>query len=96
AVCAVRERYLTEHDDVARDVHQTLLACRREGLAGLEGICARVAERIPMDPQACSHYLHAMEYDLGSEKQKALETFFTHLIQRGEADQAALPLKFFS
>jgi hypothetical protein len=36
-----------------------------------------------------------MEYDLGPTKQAALEKFFTLLIDRGEAERAALPLKIF-
>ena len=96
AVCAVREEYLAQRTDVVREIHNTLLSCKEDGLASLAEICSRVAKRIPMDPVACSRYLHAMEYDLGLEKQKALETFFTYLMRRGEADQAVLPLKIFS
>lgn len=95
AVCAVREEFLGSDEDIVREIRETLLACRGQGLQRLPEICDRVARRIPMDCDACSLYLRAMQYDLGSEKQQALEKFFTLLIQRGEADKAALPLKFF-
>jgi len=36
-----------------------------------------------------------MEYDLGSEKLKALESFYEILIKRGEGNAHALPLQFF-
>ncbi len=95
AVCAVREEYLLSEAATVRQIRQTLLSCRRQGLEQLPAICDRVARRIPMDCEACSLYLRAMEYDLGPVKQQALETFFTVLIKRGEADATALPLKLF-
>ena len=96
AVCAVREDFLRTEPDAAREIRETFLDCRRQGLQRLPEICDRVARRIPMDCEACSLYLRAMQYDLGPAKQQALEKFFTLLIQRGEADKAALPLKIFS
>ena len=96
AVCAVREDFLQTAADTAREIRETFLDCRRQGLQRLPEICDRVARRIPMDCEACSLYLRAMQYDLGPAKQQALEKFFTLLIQRGEADMAALPLKIFS
>ncbi len=95
AVCAVREEFLAANADAARAVGTAFLDCRRQGLARLPEICDRVARRIPMDCEACSRYLRAMEYDLGPVKQQALERFFSALIKRGEADPAALPLKIF-
>jgi len=95
AVCAVREDFLSSAPQTAREIRRAFLDCRRQGLEQLPEICDRVARRIPMDCEACSLYLRAMEYDLGPAKQKALEKFFTLLIQRGEAAKAALPLKIF-
>jgi chorismate dehydratase len=95
AVCAVREEYLLSEAHTAREIRQAFLDCRAQGLEQLPEICERVARRIPMDCEACSLYLRAMEYDLGLMKQEALKKFFTLLIQRGEADAAALPLKIF-
>ena len=95
ALFAVREEYLDQEPDEVRRIHRALLDCRRSGLARLPESCDRVARRIPMDCAACSSYLHAMEYDLQPIKQKALERFFTLLIDRGEADARALPLKIF-
>ncbi len=96
AVCAVREEFIAREADTARAVGAAFLECRRQGLARLPEICDRVARRIPMDCEACSRYLEAMEYDLGPRKQQALERFFSALIRRGEADPAALPLKIFA
>jgi len=95
AVCAVREDFLHTAPQTVRRIRETFLDCRRQGLEQLPEICDRVARRIPMDCEACSLYLRAMEYDLGPAKQKALEKFFTLLVRRGEADKAALPLKIF-
>ncbi len=95
AVFAVREEYLQQEPDQVRRIHQTLLDCRTNGLARLPEICDRVARRIPMDCAACSSYLHAMEYDLQPIKQQGLQRFFTLLIERGEADRHALPMKIF-
>jgi len=96
AVCGVREKYLRDHSEDVRKIHQTLLTCRARGLARLPEICERVARRIPMDCAACSSYLHAMEYDLQYSKQEALMKFFQLLIERKEADARCLPLKVFS
>lgn len=96
AVCAVRENFLDNHRQEASQIHQALLFCRAAGLARLTEICERVARRIPMDSEACSAYLHGMEYDLQFVKQQALERFFSFLIARGAADKKALPLKIFS
>ncbi len=96
AVCAVREDFLDNHRHEARRIHQTLLSCRSAGLARLSEICERVARHIPMDSEACSAYLHGMEYDLQFAKQQALESFFSFLVARGDAAVDALPLKIFS
>ncbi|WP_456385517.1 menaquinone biosynthetic enzyme MqnA/MqnD family protein [Desulfolithobacter sp.] len=96
AVCAIRESFLQQSEQTAREIHHSFLACRDRGLARLPEICDRVARRIPMDCEACSRYLRAMEYDLDESKQEALKRFFSLLIARGEADPQALPLKIFS
>jgi chorismate dehydratase len=96
AVFAIREEFLKEHGDEACRIHQALLSCKEKGLTRLPEISSRIARRIPMDRDACLHYLSSMEYDLSEKKQQALTRFFSYLIQRGEADAAALPLKIFS
>ncbi len=95
AVCAVREDFLKKEPTAAREVRQTLQACRTSGLARLPKICAKVAPRIPMSYDACLNYFQSMEYDLSLTKQEALQHFFTLLINRSEADSRALPLKIF-
>ncbi len=95
AVFAVREDFLRDHDDEARAVRETLLDCRRQGLARLPDIIRRAAPRIPMSEEACCRYFQSLEYDLGPAKQQALEQFISLLVKRGEADPAALPLKLF-
>ncbi len=96
AVYAVREELIARNPDTVREIHRTLQQCLADGLADLERIAAAVAPRIPMTQQACLAYLQAMEYDLNAAKQEALKRFFTLLIHRGEAREAALPLKLFS
>ncbi|MCI5144406.1 MAG: ABC transporter substrate-binding protein [Candidatus Electrothrix sp. AR3] len=95
AVCAVREDFLQRERGGAEQIHQTLLACRNQGLARLPDVCKKTSLRIPMSYNACFHYLQSMEYDLGTAKKQALKHFFTLLIDRREADQEALPLRFF-
>jgi chorismate dehydratase len=96
AVCAVREDFLQSNTEVAREIQQTLISCREQGLARLPEICTKAAARIPlMTTAACLHYFQSIEYDLSPIKQEALARFFALLIQRGEASPAALPLKLF-
>ncbi len=96
AVCAVREDFLQADRATAQAVHQRLLSCRDQGLTHLPEICTKAAPRIPgMTVAVCYNYLQSIEYDLGPAKQQALAKFFELLIQRGEADPAALPLKLF-
>ncbi len=49
-----------------------------------------------MSKKKCHQYLSAIEYDLGAQKRKALETFFDFLIKRGDINDSALPLKIFA
>jgi chorismate dehydratase len=97
AVCAAREEFLQAAPAAAFAIQQRLLSCRAQGLSRLPEICVKAAPRIPgMTAAACHRYLQSIEYDLGPAKQEALIQFFTLLVQRGEADPAALPLKLFS
>jgi len=95
SVCAVREDFLANAENAAREVHQALLSCRNQGRKRLPEISELAARRIPMDPTACLHYLQAMEYDLSPAKLEALEEFFSRLIRHGAASAKALPLKIF-
>lgn len=96
AVCAVREEFCTGHGEMLSAIHRELLRCRDEGKRDLDEICAISAQRIPMSKKKCHQYLTAIEYDLGGQKRKALETFFDFLIKRGDIDKSALPLKIFA
>ena len=96
ALCVVRDEFCTEQPEMLAAIHRELLRCRDEGKKDLEGICALAAQRIPMSKKKCFQYLSAIEYDLGEQKRKALETFFDLLIKRGDIDKTALPLKIFA
>jgi chorismate dehydratase len=93
AVWAVREEFCRRAPDTVLAVHQELHRCLRQGKEQLREISRMVACRVPMDEAACYRYLQGIEYDLGSEKQKALSLFFEYLISRGEVPAAALPFK---
>ncbi len=93
AVWAVREEFCQEDPDSVVAVHQELLRCVQQGKEELQAISAKVAPRIPMEPEACYRYLQGIEYDLGPEKLEALTLFFEYLIKRGEVPESALPLK---
>jgi len=93
AVCGVREEFYQGHPDILRTIRQEFIACAHEGRENLEAICELAAPRIPMHPDECFVYLRAIEYDLGEEKQRALERFFRYLIARGEGSASSLPLK---
>jgi len=95
SVCAVREAFLAEQPETARAIRQTLVDCREQGALRMAEICDRVARRIPMDCEACSHYLMGIEHDLSPVKILALERFFQYLVARGEAPATTLPLKIF-
>jgi chorismate dehydratase len=96
ALCAVREEFCVEYPEMMTEIHRELLRCRDEGKRDLEAICEMSAPRIPMSKKKCHQYLSAIEYDLGGQKRKALETFFDFLIKRGDIDKSALPLKIFA
>jgi chorismate dehydratase len=93
AVCAVREEFCREQPETLALIQQEFARCVREGRDNLEAISQVAAPRIPMNPDECYVYLRAIEYDLGAEKQLALERFFRYLINRGEGSAGALPLK---
>jgi len=96
ALCVVREEFCTAQPEMLAAIHRELLRCRDEGKSDLEAICEISAQRIPMSKKRCYQYLTAIEHDLGEQKRKALETFFDFLIQRGDIDRKALPLKIFA
>jgi len=96
AVCAVREEFCAQQPEMLSEIHRELLRCRDEGKSDLEAICEISASRIPMSKKKCYQYLTGIEYDLGAQKRKALETFFDFLIKRGDIDKSALPLKVFA
>ncbi len=93
AVWAVREEFCQRDPDTVFAIHQELLRCIEEGRERLPEISRAVAPRIPMPAEACLRYLQRIEYDLGPEKQEALNRFFEYLVKRGEVPPAALPLK---
>lgn len=96
SVCAVREEFCKSHPEMLVAIHRELLRCRDEGKEDLKAICQLTAARIPMSEKRCYEYLIAIEHDLNAQKRKALETFFSFLIKRGEVPPEALPLKIFS
>jgi chorismate dehydratase len=93
AVCAVREDFCSRFPEQTDQVHQTLIDCRDRGVANLSRICTIAAPRIPMDISSCHTYLSGIEYDLNNDKQRALTTFFTYLVNLREVSERALPLK---
>jgi len=95
AVFAVREEFVRKHAQTLHEVRQTLIACRERGRKLLYEICRMAAPRIPMEVDACYAYLQKIQHTLGPEHQRALEQFFTYLIDRGDVGKNALPLKFF-
>lgn len=95
AVWAVREEFCEKFPQAVKEIHGEILRCQAEGRADLAAISRKVAPKIPMTPEACFAYLRAMEYDLGPQKRAALQRFFEYLIERNEADAAALPLKIY-
>ena len=95
AVVAVREEFCVKQPETVAAIHKELLTCRGEGRVSLESICTEVAPRIPMHPDECYVYLRAIEYDLGSRKQLALEKFYNYLSARGEGSTQSTPLHFF-
>jgi chorismate dehydratase len=96
ALCVVRDEFCVGQPVLLAEIHRELLRCRDEGKRDLEEICALTAQRIPMSKKKCYQYLTGIEYDLGEQKRKALETFFDFLIKRGDIEKTALPLKIFA
>lgn len=96
SLCVVRDEFCVKHPEMLAAIHRELLRCRDEGKKDLQGICEFAAQRIPMAKKKCCQYLSSIEYDLGEQKRKALETFFDFLIKRGDLDKTALPLKIYA
>lgn len=95
AVFAVQEEFIATQPEVLTEIWKTLLFCRDQGREKLREISTTVAPRIPMDREDCYQYLLKIEHNLDSNHTQALKTFFQYLIQRGEAPDNALPIKFF-
>ncbi len=95
SVCAARQEFIDRQPEEARAIRQAFVECRKSGAEKMPEICDRVARRIPMDCAMCSRYLNGIEHNLSAAKIAGLEKFFQILIQREEADTAALPLKIF-
>ena len=93
AVCAVREGFLKQRPEQAREIHRTLISCRNKGISELGRICQLAAPKIPMDIHSCHNYLKGIEYDLDKNKLQALELFFRYSMELNEASPQALPLK---
>jgi chorismate dehydratase len=95
SVFVVREEFARTQPETLEKVRQTLIACRIKGRNRLQEICARVASRIPMEVDACYAYLQQIQHLLDPAHRRGLERFFGYLIDRGETDAVALPLKLF-
>lgn len=93
AVCAVREDFFRSAPETLAEIHREFVRCARIGRQNLEAVCRVAAPRIPMHPDECYVYLRAIGYDLGADKQSALERFFRYLIDRGDGAADSLPLK---
>lgn len=93
AVWAVRDEFYKHNFECVKEIHRELSRCVAEGTRNLTAISNKVAPRIPMAADLCKEYLQQIEYDLSDEKIKSLELFYQYLIERGEADSRALPLK---
>lgn len=76
AVCAVQRTFVKAHSELLMKVYERLLSCREEGCKKLMDICRAAAPRIPMEVADCYAYLKGIEYDLGTRKRDALESFF--------------------
>ncbi|MDX1776782.1 MAG: MqnA/MqnD/SBP family protein, partial [Desulfobulbales bacterium] len=96
AVWAVRRNFCRSHPEIVREIHRELLRCRQEGGHDLKSISERVGPRVSMTAAACYKYLRGIEYDFSRPKKLGLARFIEYLIERGEGEKEALPLKIFS
>lgn len=93
SVCAVREPFWRERQDLVRQIGRVLVRCRQDGAGRLTEISEKAAQQVSMNRERCFAYLKAMEYDLDPGKQEALTMFFQLLIDRREIPVTALPLR---
>lgn len=96
AIWAMRKDFCRRNKETVMEIHHELVRCRTEGRKDLINISKRVAPRVSMETDACYEYLRGIEHDLSPDKKKGLIRFIEYLIERGEGDEEALPLKFFS
>ena len=83
AVLAASKSSWEKHPDAYLALYQHIQRCLESGLGHLDEISAKVAPRIPMDPEACLEYLRGIEYDLAEEKLRGLSCFYEYLNRLG-------------
>ena len=87
AVMAVCRRFAEEALNEVCQVAEALYRSRQEGILRLREIACQCSRLISLTEEECLGYLQGLEYDLRSQKIKALETFFQRLFERGELSQ---------
>jgi len=95
AVWTVRKSFADSHTAQIAQVIELFRQSREMGHANLGKIITDSTRKLNLPAKQMAAYFHAMEYDLGEDKRRALKTFFDELHAHGLIGQAA-PLSFFS
>jgi chorismate dehydratase len=88
-VWAVRRSFYEKNPTAVRAVHQSLLASKDWGLAGLEDICRHASTLVKMTVPDLRRYFHLLNYDLDPRQQEGLSSFYRYLHRFGVLE--ALP-----
>jgi chorismate dehydratase len=82
-VWAVRRGFYEKDPEAVRAVHQSLLASKHWGLAGLEEICRHASTLVNMSLEDLHGYFHLLNYELDPHQQEGLLTFYRFLHRYG-------------
>jgi chorismate dehydratase len=86
-VWAVRRDFAGFHPEAAAALHRLLLRSRDWGLAALRELSRLAATPFGMSPAQVLAYFRQLNYSLGPEHRRGLETFFHYLQRLGELSQ---------
>jgi chorismate dehydratase len=83
-VWAVRRSFAAAQPAAAGELHRLLLKSRDWGLAALPQLSRMAAAAFNMTPGEVLAYFQQLDYGLGAEHERGLQTFFHYLYEQGE------------
>ncbi len=94
-VWAVSRAFAQAQPEAAAALHRLLLRSKIWGLAALPALSQQAGPSFKMTPEQVLAYFRQLDYALGPEHERGLNTFFGYLAKLGELEQAP-QLEYFS